>query len=64
MSDFAPLPRITDFDSMVRVISRAVDDRELAAENCTRIDRVSHLVSDEMMAADRAEREQAFAVLP
>lgn len=41
------LDRITDFDLI---------------EAQTRLDRVSHLVSDEMIAADRAEREQAFRV--
>lgn len=39
--------RITDFDDV---------------EPATKIDDVSWLVSDEMMAADRAQRERAFAV--
>lgn len=43
-----PLERITDFD----------DD----AEPATKLDSVSWMVSDEMMAADRSEREAAFAV--
>jgi hypothetical protein len=43
-----PLDRITDFDEV---------------EKQTLLDRVSHLVSDEMIAHDRAERERAFAVV-
>lgn len=46
--DLERLDRITDFDDM---------------EPATQLDSVSWMVSDEMMAADRAEREQAFAVL-
>lgn len=42
------LDRITDFD---------------AIEPQTKLDRVSWMVSDEMMAQDRQERAQAFALL-
>lgn len=47
--DLERLDRITDFDDV---------------EPATRLDSVSWMVSDEMIAADRAERESAFAVLP
>lgn len=43
----AALERITDFDDV---------------EPATRLDRVAWMVSDEMMAADRAQREAAFTV--
>ncbi len=45
--EIAPLDRITDFDEV---------------EPATALDHVSWMVSDEMMAADRAQREAAFAV--
>ncbi len=56
------LDRVTDFDLPSPEAEALVYLEDFRRDGTTVLDRVCSLVSDEMMAADRAQREAAFAL--